>query len=293
VILREALQSTTQTLCKAGIADASIEAELLLGHVLGMSKTQLYTEPERNLASVEIEHLCYLVKRRLDHEPAAYILGHSEFYGIDFYIDYHTFIPRPETELLVEKAVEIAQSISQTGKQITIADIGTGCGAIAISLALALPRAKIYATDVSASALRVAKVNCRRYGVNGRVQLLQGNLLEPLPQPVDVIVANLPYIKDCEFGDLSPEIINFEPTIALAGGKDGLDKIKQMLEQMPGKLSYGVCFLLEIGQGQGEMVTSLIKNYFPQASIELIFDLGGIERVVKVGLQVKKSVSEE
>jgi len=103
-----------------------------------------------------------------------------------------------------------------------------------------------------------------------------------LPQPVDMIVANLPYIRNCEFVDLNPEIRDYEPTMALAGGKDGLDKIQQMLEQMPGKLNYGACFLLEIGQGQGEMVTSLIKSYFPQASIELIFDLGGIERVVKV-----------
>ncbi len=284
MILREALQSTTQTLCRAGIADAPVEAELLLGHVLGMSTTQLYTEPERGLTSVETEHLYHLVRRRLDHEPAAYILGHCEFYGIDFYIDCHTFIPRPETELLVEEAVELAQRISQPGKQITIADVGTGCGAIAVSLALALPQAKIYATDISASALQVAGMNCQRHAVNGQVKLLQGNLLEPLPQPVDMIVANLPYIKSCEFRDLSPEIRDYEPTTALAGGEDGLDKIQQMLEQMPGKFSYGASFLLEIGQGQGEMVTSLIKNYFPKASIELISDLGGIERVVKVGL---------
>ena len=291
MILREALRSTAQTLRVARIADASVEAELLLGHVLGMSKTQLYTEPERSLTSVETEHLRHLVRRRLDHEPAAYILRYCEFYGIDFYIDYHTFIPRPETELLVEKAVELAQRISHRGEQITIADIGTGCGAIAVSLALALPQAKINATDISAAALQVAEINCRRHEVNSQVELLQGNLLEPLPQPVDMIIANLPYIKTCELRDLSPEIRDYEPTMALAGGEDGLDKTQQMLEQMPGKLSYGAYFLLEIGQGQGEMVTSLIKSYFPQASIELICDLGGIERVVKVGLQVKKSVS--
>jgi release factor glutamine methyltransferase len=114
------------------------------------------------------------------------------------------------------------------------------------------------------------------------VELLQGNLLEPLPQPVDMVIANLPYIKNYEFKDLNPEIRNFEPTIALAGGKNGLDKIQQMLEQMPKKLNYRACFLLEIGQGQGELVTSLINSYFPQANIELIPDLGGIERVVKV-----------
>jgi len=293
VILREALQSATQTLSKARIADASVEAELLLGHVLGVSKTQLYTEPERGLTSVETEHLWNLVRRRLDHEPAAYILGHCEFYGIDFCIDSHTFIPRPETELLVEKAVELAQRISHRGKQITIADIGTGCGAIAISLALALPRAKIYATDISDSALQVAEENCRRYAVNGQVELLRGNLLEPLPQPVDMIVANLPYIRNCEFVDLSQEIGDYEPAMALAGGRDGLDKIQQMLEQMPGELSQGAYFLLEIGQGQSGKVTSLIRSYFSQANIELISDLGGIERVVKVGLQVRKSISKE
>lgn len=284
MILREALQSVTQTLRRAGISDASVEAELLLGHALGISKTQLYTEPERSLTSVEAEHLRHFVQRRLNHEPTAYILGHCEFYGVDFCVDCHTFIPRPETELLVEKAVEHACLVSQPGRQITIADIGTGCGAIAISLALAIPQAKIYATDISASALRVAEINCCRHGVNGQVELLQGNLLEPLPQAVDIIVANLPYIKDCEFKDLSPEIINFEPTIALAGGEDGLDKIHQMLEQMPGKLDSGGSFLLEIGQGQGEAVTSLVSSYFSRASIRLISDLGGIDRVVKVTL---------
>ncbi len=281
MILSEVLQSATQALLRTRIDDASVEAELLLGRVLRVPRTQLYTEPERVLTSAETKHLWRLVQRRLDHEPTAYILGHCEFYGIDFCIDCHTFIPRPETELLVEKAMELAQRISHPGKQIIVADVGTGCGAIALSLALALPQAKIYATDISASALQVAGINCRRHGVNSQVELLQGNLLEPLPQPVDMIVANLPYIKNCEFKDLSPEVRNFEPTMALAGGEDGLDKIQQMLEQMPGKLNYKACFLLEIGQGQGGMVTSLIKNYFPQASIELIYDLGGIERVVK------------
>jgi release factor glutamine methyltransferase len=285
MILREALQSVTQTLHRARIADTSVEAELLLGQVLDMSKTQLYTRPERDLTSRETERLRHLVERRLDHEPTAYILGHCEFYGIDFYVDSHTFIPRPETELLVEKAVELAQHISRRRKQITIADVGTGCGAVAISLALALPEAKIYATDISASALEVAAVNCRRHGIDGQVELLQGNLLEPLPRVVDMVVANLPYIRDCEFKDLSPEIKNYEPAIAWAGGEEGVDKIREMLEQMRGQLSRGACFLLEIGQGQDKRVRSLVEKHFPEASIELIADLGGIERVVKVVLQ--------
>jgi len=289
VILSEALRSVTQTFRGARIADASVEAEVLLGHVLGMSKTGLCTEPERSLTSAETKRLLDLVRRRLDREPAAYILGRCEFYGIDFYVESHTLIPRPETELLVEEALELARRISRQGEQIAIADIGTGCGAIAISLALALPQARIYATDISPSALKVAEVNCRRHGVNGQVELLQGNLLEPLPRAVDLIVANLPYVKDCEFVDLSPEITEYEPSVALAGGRDGLDKIREMLEQMRGKGDVHLggrpaYVLLEIGQGQGEMVTSLVNQYFPQASIELIPDLGDIERVAKVGL---------
>jgi len=288
VTLREALQSVAQTLREAGIADASVEAELLLGHVLGISKTQIYIAPERDLASAEMKRLWHLVQRRLGREPVAYILGHCEFYGTDFYVDCHTLIPRPETEILVEKAVELARRIFNSGKQIIIADIGTGCGAIAVSLALALPQSKIYATDISAPALRVAGMNCQRYAVGSHVILLHGNLLGPLPQPVDMVIANLPYIKNYEFKDLAPEIRNFEPMLALAGGEDGLDKIQQMLEQMPGKLNDRACFLLEIGQGQGEMVTSLINSYIPQGSIELTPDLGGIERVVTVVLTESK-----
>jgi release factor glutamine methyltransferase len=298
VILSEALQSVTRTLRRAEIPDASVEAEVLLGHVTGMSRTGLYTEPERSLTSGESEHLCRVVRRRLDREPAAYILGHCEFYGIDLYVESHTLIPRPETELLVEEAVKLVRRLSRQGERTTIADIGTGCGAIAVSLALALPQAKIYATDISPSALKVAGANCRRYGVSGRVELLEGNLLEPLPRSVNLIVANLPYVKDCEFRDLSPEIREYEPAIALAGGRDGLDKIRQMLQQMRGKrrarlgkrLAY---VLLEIGQGQGETVTSLVNTCFPQAGIELISDPGGIERVVKVGLQTEESVLRE
>jgi len=298
VILSQALQSITQTLRGARIDDASVEAELLLGHVLGISKTRLFTEPERSLTSTETERLRDLVRRRLDGEPAAYILGHCEFYGIDLNVDSRTLIPRPETELLVEEAIELARRMSRQERRTIIADIGTGCGAIAISLALALPRARIYATDISPSALKVAEANCRRHGVNGRVELLQGNLLEPLPQGVDVIVANLPYVKDCEVADLRPEIRDHEPTIAWAGGRDGLDKIREMLEQMRAKRSAypgeGPAYLLlEIGQGQGEMVTSLVNDCFPGASIGLISDPGGVERVVKVGLQVGKSLLKE
>ncbi|MGQ9546414.1 MAG: peptide chain release factor N(5)-glutamine methyltransferase [Dehalococcoidia bacterium] len=284
MILRQALQWATQALLRGGIADASVEAELLVGYVLGMSKTQLYTEPERNLTQAATKRLWRLVRRRLNREPTAYIIGRCQFFGVDFYVDYDVFIPRPETEALVEEAIKLAERLVEEVGRIEIADIGTGCGAIAVSLALALPQAKIYATDISASALRAAEVNCRRHGVDGRVELLQGNLLEPLAKPVDMIVANLPYVKDGEFRDLSPEVINFESTLALAGGKDGLDKIHQMLQQAPGKLAPGGSLLLEMGQGQAEAVTSLVSNYLPNATVRVVRDLGGIDRVLTVVL---------
>lgn len=281
MILNQALQLAGHTLSEARVADAPIEAEFLLCHVLGISKTQLYSEPERLLTSTETNHLWHLLRRRLSHEPTAYILKCCQFYGIDFYIDHRVSIPRPETELLVEKTVEFAKQRFPLENPV-IADIGTGSGNIAISLALALPKARIYATDISASALEVAGINCQHYKLDSQIELLQGDLLEPLPKPVNVIVANLPYIKDSELKTLSPEIISFEPIIALAGGEDGLDKIRCLLAQAPGKICPEGCLFLEVGQDQDKVVTSVINNHFPQASIELIPDLSGINRVAKV-----------
>jgi len=277
----EILYLASHILSMDRIDDASIEAELLLCHVLGISKTRLYSEPQRLLTSAEINHLWHLLQRRLSHEPTAYILKCCQFYGINFYIDNRVSIPRPETELLVEKAVEFAKQRFSPGNPI-IADIGTGSGNIAISLALAFPKAKIYATDISASALEVAGMNCQHHKLDSQVELLQGNLLEPLPQRVNVIVANLPYIKDSKLKALSPEIINFEPIIALAGGEDGLDKIRCLLAQIPGKICPEGCLFLEVGQDQDRVASSIVNNYFPKVSIELIPDLSGINRVVKV-----------
>lgn len=282
--LSEALWSASHTLSVAGIDNASIEAEILLCHVLGISKTQLYAQSEKSLTSTEISNLQCLMQRRLVREPIAYILKRCEFHGTEFYIDRRVLIPRPETELLVEKAIEFAHHLSPQRNQFTIADIGTGSGAIAISLSLALAQAKTYATDISDSALQVASINCQHYKLNGRLTLLPGNLLEPLPEPVDMVVANLPYIKNCELKTLSPEIIDFEPVIALAGGEDGLDNITSLLAQIPEKIHSEGCLFLEIGQGQDKAVTSLINSYLPEASVELFPDLSGINRVAKVVL---------
>ncbi len=285
--LGDTLYLTRRELAAANVDCATTEAELLLCHILGISRTQLYTEPERLLTTAEINRLRHLVQRRLLHEPTAYILRCCEFYGNEFYIDHRALIPRPETELLVEEAIDFACHHLSPGKQLTIADIGTGSGAIAISLALALPQVKIYAIDVSASALEVANINCQHYKVGSQVELLHGNLLEPLPEPADMIVANLPYIRNSELQTLSSEITNFEPMSAIDGGNDGWDKIRLLIGQVPGKLHPEGYLLLEIGEGQDKTVSSMINSYFPQARVELIPDLSGINRVVKVILKTE------
>jgi release factor glutamine methyltransferase len=282
--LNQALYLVKHKLSTANIENASLEAELLLCHVLGITKAELYSEPERGLNSLEMRKLQHLVLRRLHHEPIAYILECCQFYGIDFYVDRDVLIPRPETELLVEEAIEFAHRNFPLGRQLTIADIGTGSGAIAVSLAVALPRAVIYATDISASALRVAKINCQRHKVDGRITLLCGDLLEPLPERVDIVVANLPYVRSCDLKTLSQEITSFEPMTALAGGDDGLAKIRCLLYQLPGKVRPRGCLLLEVGQGQAKAVGSLIDSCFPQANTRSIADLSGIARVIKVML---------
>jgi len=278
VTLRQALTRAREILEASNVEDASLESEILLRHALKISQVQLYQDLNRELGTEQEETFWELVKRRLSGEPAAYITGHREFYGFDFYLDPNVLIPRPESELLVEKALQLAQHHPLA----TIAEIGTGCGAIAISLALNLPRAKIYATDISAPALKVARANCQKHGVISRVRLRLGNMLDPLPQPVDLILANLPYVKESEL--LAQFPVSSEPRLALNGGPDGLERIRQLCHQLNGKLRPRGSLLLEIGQGQEKAVTTFLSNLFPSAEIEVTPDLSGIDRVVSLHL---------
>lgn len=273
--LKQALSRARGTLGEGNIEDAPLEGELLLRHVLGISRTQLYLDLDRELSLKQEEALRQLLKRRLSGEPAAYITGHREFYSLDFYVDSRVLIPRPESELLVEKTVALAQNHPLS----TIAEVGTGSGAIAISLALELPKAKIYATDISAPALEVARLNCQKHGVIDRVYLLHGDMLEAVPAAVDLIIANLPYVRKSELTG-----VRFEPLLALDGGGDGMERIRQLCRQAGGKLRPGGFLLLEIGEGQGVAVTTLLNGLFPRGKIEVIPDLSGIERVVSLSL---------
>ena len=276
--LKQVLDQARQIFVAKRIEDALLEGEILLRHTLKTDRAGLYSGLDRELGADQKDVFWNLVQRRVSGEPAAYITGHREFYGLEFYIDHRVLIPRPETELLVEKALELAQAQTVAA----VADIGTGCGAIAISLARHLPRLKIYASDVSADALEVARINCQKHGVVDRIQLRHGDMLEPLTEPIDLIVANLPYVTGEEIS--RSVLADFEPLIALDGGADGLDKIKQLCEQATDKLSHDGGMLLEIGLGQSRPVVSLIHRHFPSASVEVIPDLQGIERVISLCL---------
>jgi release factor glutamine methyltransferase len=273
--LKQALRRSQDILAKSNVEDASLEGELLLRHTLKISRVQLYLDLEHELTPQQNRTFWRLVERRLSGEPTAYITGHREFYGLDFYVDSRVLIPRPESELLVETAL----SLTKNHPLVTIADIGTGSGAIAISLALELPQAKIYATDISAAALEVAMVNCQEHKVADRIHLLPGNMLEPVPEPVDLIVANLPYVRK---SGLAPT--RFEPLLALDGGSDGTERIRQLCCQVGSKLRPHGFLLLEIGQGQKEAVTALLQNLFPAGKIEVVPDLSSIERLVSLSL---------
>lgn len=276
--LKQVLGRARDVLAANSIEDASLEGEILLRQALGIDRVRLYANLNSELSAEQENDFWHLVQRRLSGEPAAYIAGHREFYGFDFFVDRRVLIPRPETELLVEKAIRLAQ----THAIATVADIGTGCGAIAISLALNLPRIKIYASDVATDALEVARINCEKHGVAGRIQLLPGDMLAPLPEPVDLILANLPYVTEQETSQAG--LADFEPLIALNGGSDGLDGIRRLGEQATDKLNPQGGMLLEIGWGQGQAVTNLLRRNFPSASLEIIPDLQGIERVISLRL---------
>jgi release factor glutamine methyltransferase len=275
---RQALAGARRALTEAGIAEASLEGEVLLRHALGTDRAGLFASPEAELTPEQATALTEIVRRRSNGEPAAYITGHREFYGLDFKVNRHVLIPRPETELLVEKTIEIARNRDN----FTIADIGTGCGAIAVSLAVHLPQALIYATDISPQALEVARENAAEHGVADRITFLQGNLLEPLPGPVDLIIANLPYVRREE---LTPDSqLAREPALALDGGEDGLTGIRALVGQTGGKLKPGGAVLVEVGLGQSGASAELLRGAFPGGSIEVYQDLSGIARAVALRL---------
>jgi release factor glutamine methyltransferase len=280
--IADALAGARARLSAAGIEDAALEAEVLLRHAAGLSREGLLAALNDHLDSVAACRFDEVLSRRLAHEPTAYITGHREFFGIDFEVTPATLIPRPETELLVEAAIPLGKARSRIRRGPVFADIGTGCGAIAVALALNVARSDVHAVDLSAEALAVAQRNAERHGVSDRVYLHRGDLLTPLPEYVDVLVANLPYVTTSDWERLPPEIRDHEPRSALDGGADGIEVIRELLREAPRFLRPRGCVVLEFGAGQMAAVTAEARRHFSGYGLEVLPDLGGIDRALVI-----------
>ena len=279
-VLRTVLQNTHQHLEQAGIPEARLEAEVLVMNVMRMPRQSIFAEQETEVSAQQQEALDSLLVRRFRREPLAYILGMREFYGINVFLTPSVLIPRPETEGLVEHALFMSL-MGMESRELTIADVGTGSGAIAINLAIHLPAARIFAVDVSDEVLDVAAYNIRSHGVEDRVTLGIGDLLDAVPEPVDLIVANLPYIPSNRIPTLQPEVQQ-EPVVALDGGSDGLDLIRRLLIQAEDKLRPNGIILLEMDPEQIPIVQTLVKHHFPRGSTSVETDLAGMDRILTI-----------
>jgi release factor glutamine methyltransferase len=277
VTLQQALTLARERLAALkDVENPSLESEVLLRYALHVTRAKLHLDLDKDLDPEKEKLFRGWMERRLQGEPAAYIIQCREFFGLDFYVDTRVLIPRPETELLVEEAIKFAHD----QRVVTMADIGTGSGAIAISLAVNLPRVEIYATDISAPALEVAAINSRKHQVTDRITLIQGDLLEPLPAPVDILIANLPYVTKDDVVQMPSA--RYEPKLALDGGQNGLDQIYRVSSQLKGKINPGGCVFMEIGLGQSRAIPDFLQTLFPDAKIDVLPDLAGIDRVIKI-----------
>lgn len=254
VPLLEVLRGTERYLDDRGVENPRLNAEHLLAHALGLKRMELYLQFDRPLTESERAPLRDLVKRRGAREPLQHVLGTAEFHGRTFACDKRALVPRPETEQLVELALEMAKEKPAA----TILDIGTGSGVIALTIALELPSATLHATDLSPDALSLAAENATRHALTDRIIFHQADLLPPDATRFDLIIANLPYIPAEEIASLSPEV-RHDPASALDGGTDGLDLIRRLIETAPDRLAPGGALLLEIGLGQADAVNTLLS----------------------------------
>lgn len=281
----DAIEWGATALAVVGLPGPRLDAQVLLGRVLQVERTILYTYPERSLTPEQEQQYRLLIERRKAGEPVAYLVGHKAFFGRDFLVDERVLIPRPETELLVEAALSSIRAMFAVGRTPLIADIGTGTGIIPITLALEEPRIPyLYGIDISAAALDVARLNSQRHAVASRIRFLQGDLLAPLPEPVDMLIANLPYVGTNEMETLSPDVRAFEPHLALFSGPEGLDLLQRFFveAQQAGKLKAQAVLLLEIGYQQREPLLRLLQECWPQASVTFEKDYASWDRLLKV-----------
>jgi release factor glutamine methyltransferase len=281
--ISEALKSTTEIFWKKDIDSPRVEAELLLGHILNLKRTQLYLNSQRSLSSEQEEKLKRLIEKRLKGKPLQYVIGETEFFGLKFKVDSRALIPRPETEILVSKVIEYFKKEKRESDNLKIIDIGTGAGNIAIALAYHLKNSFIYATDISSEALSLAKENAEINKLEDGIEFLCGDLFAPLKdkgleEKIDAIISNPPYVQKEEKEILPKEVRDFEPGVALFV-EEGL--YQKIIDQSVMFLKKGNGILvLETGYNQAQKVKKIIEAKVEFTSIEIIKDLGGIERVV-------------
>jgi release factor glutamine methyltransferase len=260
--IQKLLNWVTEYLKNKGIDAPRLSAELLLSHVLGLKRIELYTQFNKTVEQEQLSQLRELVRRAAQHEPIAHLTGKREFYSLEFEITRDCLIPRSETEMLVERAVEFLRK--RNGEQF-VCDLCTGCGCVAIAVARNFVNCKIVATDISNAALAVAQRNITKHGLANRLKLLSGDLFEPVipglgPAKFDLIVCNPPYVSEPEFEKLARNIRDFEPRAALVAGADGLDVIKRIVEDAGKFLKPAAALMLEIGNDQGGPVRKLLEN---------------------------------
>ena len=271
------LATTRATLATAGIPYPWLDAEILLAHVIHTSRERLHSNPERLLTVAQRARLRRLTRRRVARVPVPYLIGEREFYGHMLRVTPAVLIPRPESELLVELAIEWLKAHPNARRAI---DLGTGSGAVAIALALASPQVRIEARDVSARALRVADQNITRHRLRRRITTVKADLLRGAA-PADLILANLPYIPDA-LRRVRPKELHYEPGLALDGGKDGLALIRTALAQAPASLKPGGLLLFECDPAQTRRLVRLAQDHWPSAQVSVHKDLGGFDRTVRI-----------
>ncbi len=273
--IREVLDWATEDFAGRGIESPRLDAELLVAEALGTDRVGLYLDLHRPLVDAERSSIRPLVARRREREPVAYILGHRDFYGRRFHVTSDVLIPRPDTETLVDHALECIPD----DKPCRVLDIGTGSGAIAVTIAAERPLAMVTATDISEAALHVAADNAERLGVSDRIRLERANLLNGTEQ-YDLIVSNPPYIACSEMQSLQAEVREHEPSGALEAGEDGLDIIRALLVATEAAATTGAELLVEVGAGQAPSVLDFASARTAWKPVAVHRDLQRIERVV-------------
>jgi len=262
--IKDLLRVSTDYLEEKQIDSPRLTAEVLLAFQLEMSRISLYLNLDQPLNESEVSGYRELIRRRIQREPLQYITGVQEFWSLDFEVDPRVLIPRPETELLVEQAMAIHETLSTQNATIDrILDLGTGSGALAITLAKEIPDARIWATDISGGAINLAARNAEKHEVSDRIEFIQGDLWQPLMDQgiaFDLVVSNPPYVSDEEYQDLSPEVHDYEPRISLCGHENGLYYVQEIIKGCKDVLSPGGWLLMEMSPGQTEKALELIRS---------------------------------